>query len=235
MKKILKKSVSLLLTLTVLAGSLLFLPCEGDTAEAASTYYIPGSYKNMVFYCAPDDLPATYVTLKVYRQGSSKKPKASSIKSLTSSDSSVARPWIDKAGDIRIYFFKKTGTADISFQIGKQTLSSRITVKEYANPLASFKVGKKDFTPRFNYATEYNYFHTSEMKKETVSIKAAKGWKISSMKMQYGSGTYEISSCKKSSFSKKVAFKGNLDYITVTMYHAKTKSYVTLTWNCIKE
>lgn len=121
-----------------------------STAEAAAKYYLPSSYRNMVFYSAPDDLPATYVTLKVYQKGSTKKPKASSIKSLASSDSSIARPYIDRYGNIRVYFFKKAGTATVSFQIGKQTLKSKITVKEYSNPLSRFKIGKKIFFPSFH-------------------------------------------------------------------------------------
>lgn len=235
LKKLLKKFSSLALTFAVLVTGILFVPQAGSDAEAAASYYLPSSYKNMVFYSAPDDLPATFVTLRVCRKGSTKKPKPSSIQSLASSDSSIARPYINKDGDIRVYFFKKAGTADITFQIGSQKLKSTITVKNYSNPLRSFKVGKKNFTSRFRSATEYNYFHSSVLKNQTVSAKAAKGWKITSMKMQYGSGSYEINSCSKSSFSKKVTFDGDLDYITFTMRNTKTKAYVTLTWNCIKE
>ena len=234
-KKSLKKISSLVLTFAVLLTGILFVPQAGSAAEAAAVYYLPSSYKNMVFYAAPDDLPATFVTLRVCRKGSSKKPRPSSIQALTSSDSSIARPYINKDGDIRVYFFKKAGTADITFQIGSQKLKSTITVKNYSNPLRSFKVGKKNFTSRFQSATECNYFHSSTLKNQLVSAKAAKGWKITSMKLQYGSGSYEISSCSKSSFAKKVTFDGDLDYVTFTMRNTKTKAYVTLTWNCIKE
>lgn len=236
MKKVWKKTISLILAFAILFTGLFFAPPAAGTAEAASAfYYLPNAYQNMVFYCVPDDLPATYVTLKVYKKGTYKKPKASYIRSLTSSDPSVARPYVDKAGDIRVYFFKKPGTAAISFQIGKQTLTSAITIKEYSNPLSKFKVGKKNFTSRFRSSTECNYFHTADMKNQAVSLKAAKGWKISSLKIQYGTASYVINSCRKSSFSKKFTFDGTADYISVTMYHAKTKSYVTLDWNCMKE
>lgn len=235
MKKTLKKINSLLLACAILLAGMLIVPQAGSSAKAAAKYYLPNSYRKMVFYSAADDLPATYVTLKVYQKGSVRKPKASSIKSLASSDSSIARPYIDRYGDIRIYFFKKAGSATISFRIGTQTLRSKITVKEYSNPLSRFKIGRKNFLSQFSSSTEYNYFHEDAINNQTVSIKTAKGWKISSMKMKYGSGTFEIGSCSKSSFSKKVTFAGDADYITLTMYHAKTKSYVTLTLNCIKE
>lgn len=235
MKKTLKKFNSLILSCAILLSGMLIVPPTEITAEAATKYYMPDSYKKMVFYSAKDDLPATYVTLKVYQKGSEKKPKASYIKSLTSSDPSIARPYIDRYGDIRVYFFKKAGTATISFRIGAQTLRSKITVKEYSNPLSRFKIGRKNLLSRFSSSTEYNYFHEYDINNQTVSIKTAKGWKISSMKMKYGSGTFEIGSCSKSSFSKRVTFVGDADYITLTMYHAKTKSYVTLTLNCIKE
>lgn len=235
MRKTLKKITSTILTCAILFSGMFIVPQAGSTAQAAAKYYLPSSYRNMVFYSAPDDLPATYVTLKVCQKGSFKKPKASSIRSLTTSDSSVAKPYIDRFGNIRIYFFKKPGAATISFRIGKQVLRSKITVKEYGNPLSKFKIGKKNFLSRFSSSTEYNYFYENPINNQTVSIKTAKGWKISSMKMKYGSGTYEISSCSKSSFSKRVTFVSDADYITLTMYHAKTKSYVTLTLNCIKE
>lgn len=235
MKKALKKTISTFLAFTILLAGILFVPQPGTAAEAASSYYLPSSYRNMTFFCVPDDLPATYVTLKVYQKGTFKKPKASSIKYLDSSDRSVARPYIDKAGDIRVYFFKKTGTATISFQIGKQALKSKITIKPYSSPLSKFKVGGKNFASRFSSSTECNFFHENELNNQNVSIKAAKGWRISSMKMKYGSGTFEIGSCKKTSFSKRVTFDGDADYISLTMYHAKSKAYVTLTWNCIKE
>ena len=227
--------VSTFLASAILLTGILFIPQAGTTAEAAASYYLPNSYRNMTFFCVPDDLPATYVTLKVYQKGTLKKPKASSIKKLSSTDRSIARPYIDKAGDIRVYFFKQTGTATISFQIGRQTLKSKITIKEYSSPLSIFKVGGKNFASRFSSSTECNFFHEDELNNQNVSIKAAKGWQISSMKMKYGSGTFEISSCKKTTFSKRVTFDGDADYISLTMYHAKSKAYITLTWNCIKE
>ena len=235
MKKVWKKTISLTLAFVILFTGMLFAPQTASTAEAASAYYLPSAYQNMVFYCVPDDLPATYVTLKVYKKGTYKKPKASYIHSLSSSDPSIARPYIDKSGDIRVYFFKKPGTAAISFQIGKQTLTSTITVKKYSNPFSRFKVGKKDFTTRFRSSTECNYFHTADLKNQAVSLKAAKGWKISSLRIQYGTASYVINSCRKLSFSKKFTFDGAADYISVTMYHGKTKSYITLDGNCMKE
>lgn len=235
MKKAMKKTVSTLLAFAILLTGILFAPQAGTTAEAAASYYLPSSYRNMTFFCVPDDLPATYVTLKVYKKGTFQKPKASYIKNIGSSDRSVARPYIDKAGDIRVYFFKKTGTATISFQIGRQTLKSKITIKEYTSPLSKFKIGGRNFASRFASSTECNFLHENTLDSQNVSIKAAKGWRISSMKMKYGSGTFEIGSCKKTTFSKKVTFDGDADYISLTMYHAKSKAYVTLTWNCIKE
>ncbi len=107
MKKAMKKTVSTLLAFAILLTWILFAPQAGTTAEAAASYYLPSSYRNMTFFCVPDDLPATYVTLKVYKKGTFQKPKASYIKNIGSSDRSVARPYIDKAGDIRVYFFKK--------------------------------------------------------------------------------------------------------------------------------
>ncbi|MCI8483807.1 MAG: hypothetical protein HFH41_05660 [Lachnospiraceae bacterium] len=236
MKNLCKRFSSLLLSLALVLTSIIFLPQTGNVAEAAGKYYIPRAYQNMTFYYAPDDLPATYATLMVYQKNTKKKPKASSIKSLKSSDPSIARPYIDKNGNIRVYFFKKTGKAVISFKIGSQKLSSTINIKKYTNPLKTFKVGKKNFLSHFNNSTEYNYFHTSPWKNQKVSIKAASGWRISSLSMQYGTGTCKINANKKKiSFSKKVTFDGKTDYITVTMYHVKTKSYVTLNWNCMQE
>lgn len=99
MKNVWKKTISLTLAFAILFTGMLFAPQAASTAEAASAYYLPSAYQNMVFYCVPDDLPATYVTLKVYKKGTYKKPKASYIHSLKSSDPSIARPYIDKSGD----------------------------------------------------------------------------------------------------------------------------------------
>lgn len=236
MKNLFKKFHSLLLTAAILLTSILFFPPAGTVAEAAGNYYIPKAYRNMTFYAAPDDLPATYATLAVYHKNTQQKPKVSAIKSLKSSDSSVARPYIDKTGKIRVYFFKKPGKAVISFKVGNQTLKSTVTVKPYSNPLKTFKVGKKNFVSKFNTTTEYNYFRTSDLKNQKVSIQAAKNWKISSIEMKYGSGSYKVSSRKtKTNFSKKVTFDGDADYIIITLYHTKTKAYVTLEWNCTKD
>lgn len=236
MKNLFQKFHSLFLASAIILTSIFFMPQTKTTAKAAGNYYIPSAYRNMTFYAAPDDLPATYATLAVYHKNSQKKPKASAIHSLKSSDVSVARPYIDKMGKIRVYFFKKPGKAVISFKIGGQTLKSTVTVKLYANPLKSFKVGDKDFTSRFHTTTEYNYFRTSNLNNQKVSIKTAKGWRISSIEMRYGSGSYKMSSRKaKTNFSKRVTFDGNADYIIITLYHPKTKSYVTLEWNCIKD
>lgn len=235
MKSLSKKVSSLLFALVILFTTVVFGPQTGTVAQAASTYYISNSSKNMVFYSAPDDLPAKYTTIKVYNQKTYKKPKASSIKSLKSSNPSVAKPYIDTTGEIRVYFFKKPGKATISFKIGGQTLKTTLTVKKYSNPVSTFKIGKKDFTSRFNSTTECNYFHTAAMNNQKVTIKAAKGWKITSIYIKYGSSSYRNGSCSKTSFSKKLSFNGAEDYISVSMYNAKSKAYVNLTWNGIKE
>ncbi len=234
MKNLSKIISSWLLIFTFIFTSIFFTPQTATISEAAGTYYIPSTYKNMTYYAVPKDLSATYVLLKVYHSKTHQKPRASSIKALKSSNPSVARPYLDKNGEIRVYFFKKAGKASISFKIGKQTLKSNITIKEYSNPLKTFKIGKKDFTSKFKASTEYNYFHVSNLNNQNVMIKAAKGWKISSLDIHYGPRTYKINSCRKDLFSKLLMFNGSYDYINITMYHTKSKSHITLYWNSIK-
>lgn len=235
MKSLSEKISLLLLALVIAFTSTVFVPQAGTVARAAGNYYISSSSKNMVFYAAPNDLPAKYAIIDVYHQQTNKRPKASSIKSLKSSDTTIAKPYIDSTGKIRVYFFKKAGTATISFKIGSQTLSTTITVKKYSNPVSTFKVGKKSFTSKFKSTTECNYFHTNKITNQTVTINAAKGWKISSIYIKYGSSSYSSGYYNKTSFSKKLSFNGTSDYISITMYNAKAKAYVSLTWNSVKE
>ncbi|MEY8516560.1 hypothetical protein AALC25_06415 [Lachnospiraceae bacterium 29-84] len=238
MKHVPNKLSSLLLTCMILTFSILSpLQAPSVTTEAATAnYYIPTSYRSLTFYAVPQDLPATFATIPIYRQGSKRGPKASAIKSLKSTNPAVARPYIDKNGNLRIYFFKTTGKATVSFKIGKQTLKSNITVKNYTNPFRTFKIGKLNFTSRFHSTTECNYFHTSSLKNQKVTIKAAKGWKIVSIDIKYGASSYVVNTCSKTSFTnKKMSFNGTADHIIFRMYHPKNNAYLNVVWNGKKE
>lgn len=167
MKNVWKKTISLTLAFAILFTGMLFAPQAASTAEAASAYYLPSAYQNMVFYCVPDDLPATYVTQKVI------------------SGAKAARPKKPKRSKYIFDGWYTTKNGKTKYNFGK-AVTGNITV----------------------YA---------KWKKVTVG-------KASISKLENKSGK-----------KMKVTFDGAADYISVTMYHGKTKSYITLDWNCMKE
>lgn len=75
---------------------------------------------------------------------------------------------------------KKPGKSRVTFQYAGKKFSTKVTIKNYANPCKSFKVGKKDYAKKFDKTFEYGK-KGYEKGKAKVSITPKKGWKIISM------------------------------------------------------
>lgn len=212
MKKVTKRiSTVLLATIMVLAG-VFFLPQNKSVVEAATPYFIHQS-TNVTYQ--PDSYGSSWYTdLSI-----SGCTKATSIKNLKSSNSSVVRVQA-KPGFVRAYFHKKAGSATISCKVNGVSISTKLTVKKYVSPVASFKVGSKNFTGKFNGKVEYNWYHTSSEKNKTITVKAKSGWYIRSY---YGSfnnvskhESYYGTSLKSSISVKNCTLTGRSDYLTIT-------------------
>ena len=67
------------------------------------------------------------------------------------------------------------------------------------------------------------YGKRCKVKKQKLDIKLKSGWKISSVHVTSGTGSYNNYRVNKSSFSKKITVSNNYGYIYVYCYNEKTK------------
>lgn len=213
MKKIMKKSLAFVLAFVLVFSVIGILPAAAENVQAASSVrwnrfndyvvtYKPGSYSRR------SSVPLSIV-------GCSKK---SQIKKLKSSRPSVCKVSA-KDGYIRVEYGKKSGSSTITCTVKGVKLSHKFTVKKYTNPLSKFKVGKTNYTSKF---AKYNFYTGKRFKKQTLSLKAKKGWKISDVYLYNGKSTKHYA-VNKSSFSKKISLTKKYSSIQVTMYNSKYK------------
>ena len=78
---------------------------------------------------------------------------------------------------------KKAGTTTVSYQIGSKTYQTKVTVKNYVNPLSSLKISGvnsgKNIATQANKTDQVACKLKKTVKNATVTVKAKSGWKIS--------------------------------------------------------
>jgi hypothetical protein len=192
MKKITKKFAALALALVTA------LTCVPLTAQAAVN-----APATATVYCTSKstDYPInTSFTI-------SELSKSDKIKKVKSSNTSVATPyliqydsssWTDayinnnsstigESGSSKnatiILWFQKAGSAKISYTIGKKKYNTKVTVKNYTNPLESLEItGVENGTNLASLANESvdasPLTLSNDQKNATITISAKSGWRI---------------------------------------------------------
>lgn len=128
---------------------------------------------------------------------------------------------LPRDGYIRVEFGKKAAKSTITCTVKGVKLKTTFTVKKYTNPCKTFKIGKTNLLSKFN---KNDVLRTNKaFKKQKLDIKLKSGWKISSVHVTSGTGSYNNYRVNKSSFSKKITVSNNYGYIYVYCYNEKTK------------
>lgn len=224
MKKTMKKLLSGVLAFVMLFMMQLVLPQNTTDVEAAVKYSFDKAYQNKTVYYIPDGNEVQYFELKIRNQ-----PKATQIKNVTvkadKSSAGAFRAYARK-GCIRVYY-RAAGTVQVSCKIGRQKLTTKLYVKKYTNPFASFKIGKTDFTKRYANTNEFEYYHTKAVKNQKLTIRMKKGFLVKSV-YAYGTGSRSVYDIDKASYSQnKVSLSAAYSHIIVTVYDKAQK----LTYN----
>lgn len=133
------------------------------------------------------------------------------IKNLKSSNTKVLTVKIDNPQCIRIQL-KKAGTAKVTYKYQGVKHTVKYIVKNYANPVKTFKFGKK------NYASKFKKSDRCEdpigEKRAKLSVVPAKNWKLKSI----WTTTEDLEESKVKNNTKVTA-----EYITLKLVNKKTK------------
>lgn len=125
-------------------------------------------------------------TLKIQLPKKLKRKQVKMSKSKSSNEAIMSIPYGNYDSKTGVYTVSgsafKSGKAKISFNLKVKNktykYSRTITVKKYANPFKSFKLGKKDFASKFKKATYAPYILKGS---KTVKIVPKKNWKLVSI------------------------------------------------------
>lgn len=116
-------------------------------------------------------------------------PKNGKITEITSSDSEVAEGRIAGMNDAVSVVWNKAGTATLTAKVkvgsGTYTMKCNIVVKNYENPAASIKIGKKEYKNALKTNGHFNIKYKNKAKYK-VSVKARPNWKLKNI--NYNSG-----------------------------------------------
>ena len=196
MKKLSKKVIAfaLAVVMTLTAGAV--APQGNVEVQAASGRVYVNPYSATVVTYKPGSALSRFSSV-ISIMGCS---KAKEIKNLKSSNKYIKVAPRD--GYIRVEFGKKAAKSTITCTVKG--------VKLKTNLLSKFN---KNDVLRTNKA----------FKKQKLDIKLKSGWKISSVHVTSGTGSYNNYRVNKSSFSKKITVSNNYGYIYVYCYNEKTK------------
>ena len=203
--------LAVIMVLTVIAPA--------PTVEAASKPSVAKSYT-----CTVQPSGAEGFWMDCYNIKVKNFPKGATIKSIKSSNKKVVSYYFVQGSNVW-FCPNKAGKTVISFKVvnkGKSTtLKTKVTVKKYQRPCSSFKVGSKEYASKFK--KEAFYYGKKPLGKKKISVKAAKGWTVSSISVSYGDNT-----AKKIRNKSYITFSANsgLDtQILVKFKNKKTKAY----------
>ena len=228
MKKIMKKSLSLVMALAVMITGVLVIPTAGNKAAAAS----PSFYGNQTVYYETNSPYTTWkVNVPIFNC-----TKATQIKNLKSSNTSIAKVKA-KPGSVDVYYYKKAGTVTISCKVGSKKISTKVTVKKYSSPIKQMKIGSTDVTSKFKGCFEDYWYHTKSFKNQKVTLKAKSGWQIYSVFVSTDSKNFSKYRINKSSYTiPKLTYNGRFDSVWVTYQKKSNPSeIVEVRLNMVKE
>ena len=212
MKKLSKKVIAfaLAVVMTLTAGAV--APQGNVEVQAASgRVYVNPYSATVVTYKPGKDVNTFTSTISIMGCD-----KAKEIKKLKSSNKNIRVAARD--GYIRVEFGKKAAKSTITCTVKGVKLKTTFTVKKYTK---TFKIGKTNLLSKFN---KNDVLRTNKaFKKQKLDIKLKSGWKISSVHVTSGTGSYNNYRVNKSSFSKKITVSNNYGYIYVYCYNEKTK------------
>lgn len=215
MKKLSKKLIAfaLVLVMTVTAGAVVPQGMVEVQAASGSVYVNP--YSATVVTYKPGSAVNRYSSV-ISIMGCS---KAKEIKNLKSSNKDIKVA--PRNGYIHVEFGKKAAKSTITCTVKGVKLKTTLTVKKYSNPCKTFKIGKTNLTSKFN---QVDVLKTNKAyKNQKLDIKLKNGWKISSVHVTSGTGSYKNYKVDKSSFSKKITLSNNYGFLYVYCYNEKTK------------
>ena len=219
MKNVAKKLVSMFLAVCMVVTVVGILPGMTQKVEAARETRF---FQHDPVAASPDGTQEVEV-LSIINCS-----KKSEIKNLKSSNNQVVKVEA-KDGYVRAVYGKNTGTATISCKVRGKKIATKFIVKKYQNPLSSFKIGSNQFSGKLNHTTAYTVRNFKGQKKQTITWKARKGWKIKyyfvscKTKAGYVSKMYTGNALKSSVTLKNITFGPYDHLINVTCYNSKTK------------
>ena len=122
------------------------------------------------------------------------------------------------------YQAKKPGSSTISFKVGSKTYKSKIKVLKYVNPLSSLTLtginDGKSFHEEFNKKTSIGLKVKKSVSNAKITVKAKKGWVITSLRVSEQSHQYyddDYKSARSSMSLKHIRLRkgnGTSDYYT---------------------
>ncbi len=103
--------------------------------------------------------------------------KTGKITGLKNSNPKVAKVSVYQKNQLKVRP-KSKGTTKISFKYAGKKLSAKITVVNWENPCAKFKIGKKDYAEYFERTDQYILSGQKKNRKVKIDISPASGWKL---------------------------------------------------------
>lgn len=214
MKKRMKKLVALMMAVLMVLSLVMVAPTGASKVQAASDIYF-NPYSGTKFTYKPGDNYSQYYSV-LSIVGCNKKSEITSVKS-SNKDFKVEK----KDGYLCVYFGDKAGKTTISCKVKGKTIKTSYQVVKYSNPVKTFKIGTKCYKSKFNSTDEFK--NGAKFSNKKVSIKAASGWKITSVYVYNGSSSKTYRSINSSSWSKKLSLNKSGAYISVTLVNQSKK------------
>lgn len=179
MKKTIKQLFTLLFTLMIVITASINVKADNEIVKE-DTYYIPYYPKVKAFKIPPEPVSSSY-DQKIVALGISNKSIAT-ISSKKNSD-----------GQYVVYLApKKTGSVNISYDVGGVTHQQKIIVKKYQNPYSKVMINGKNITKQFK-KTNVAVVSYKKYKNKKVTIK---------YKMKKNFGQSHTDYCYKGKISK---------------------------------
>ena len=214
MRQFLKKVVTFALVMAMLVTTEVMIPQNATEVKAATAPYINPFSAKVVTYKTGDIYSKYSTTISIMGCG-----KASEIKKLKSSNKDIKVS--AQNGYIRAEFGDKAGKATITCTVKNVKLKTTLTVKKYASPVKSMKLGSTNFTSKFKNTNTVKT--KSKFSKKKLAVKMNSGWVIKYVSVYNGGGKSSLYTVNGTSFSKTISLTYNYGSVYVSCYNNKTK------------
>ncbi len=205
-----KKSISLCLSVVLVLSLCFCLPINSNAQTSINSQDV----SEYSFYTYETNSAIVYKSTNGYtRTVIYPEESLSDNCKITNLKSNRSGVWLRKFGHyFTINSQSFTGTAKITYKVNGKSQTFKYTVKKYANPCKSFKIGSTDYAKKFNSKTSLYSFRN--IKNQKLTIKANSGWVITNV--------YTCSN----------RYNGKTNYNSYYPYRSSfTKSNVTLSSN----